>query len=107
MSHRLGEQEIALALSSLPGWSCEDHQLGKTFRFATFREAVTFIVALSFEAEAMNHHPEIQNVYNRVGIRLTTHEEGDEVTEKDVKLAQKIEALAGASIRPAAAPTDA
>lgn len=94
MSHGLSAQEIEVALSSLHGWSLEDDQLVKTFVFPSFRAAVTFILALSFEAEETNHHPEITNVFNRVRIALCTHESGDVVTEKDVKLAQKIEGLA-------------
>jgi len=94
MSHGLGDSEIEVALSGLPGWVLENDQLVKTFVCANFREAVTFLMRLSFEAEEMNHHPELKNVYNRVQIALTTHEAGGKVTEKDVKLAKKIEALA-------------
>lgn len=94
MSHGLGDSEIEVALSGLPGWSLDKDQLVKTFVCASFREAVAFLMRLSFEAEEMNHHPELKNVYNRVQIALTTHEAGGKVTEKDVKLAKKIEALA-------------
>jgi 4a-hydroxytetrahydrobiopterin dehydratase len=52
------------------------------------------MVRVGFEAEAMNHHPDWTNVYNRVAIRLNTHDAGGKVTAKDVTLAQKIESLA-------------
>lgn len=94
MSHPLGENEIELALSDLPGWAFEDDQLIKTFAFKSFPEAITFIVRLSFDAEEMNHHPELKNIYNRVQISLSTHDAGSAVTERDVKLAKKIEAVA-------------
>lgn len=94
MSHPLGANEIEVALSDLPGWILEEDQLIKTFTFGSFRKAIAFIVQLSFEAEEMNHHPELKNLYNRVQICLSTHDAGSAVTEKDIKLATKIEALA-------------
>jgi 4a-hydroxytetrahydrobiopterin dehydratase len=79
------------ALKDLPRWSLEGEALTKTFTFKDFREATSFIVRLAFEAEELNHHPEITNVYNRVVVRLTTHDAGDRVTEFDVALARAIE----------------
>ncbi len=63
-------------------------------KFKNFREAVSFIVRVAFSAEELNHHPELFNVYNRVGITLRTHEASDKVTELDIKLAQAIEGFA-------------
>jgi 4a-hydroxytetrahydrobiopterin dehydratase len=51
------------------------------------------MVRVGFEAEAMDHHPDWSNVYNRVRIRLTTHDAGDKVTAKDVDLARRIETI--------------
>ena len=65
----------------------------KEFEFEDFREAMTFITRISFEAEDQVHHPEIFNVYNTVNIALTSHDAGDKVTEKDVKLAKTIETI--------------
>jgi len=87
----LDKQQIDKVLADLSGWSLEGNALSRTFEFSNFREAVSFIVRVSFEAEDLNHHPEISNVYNRVGIRLTTHDAGDRVTEMDVKLARAID----------------
>lgn len=84
---------IKLALGELPGWKYQRDALTKTFTFGNFREALSFMVRAGFEAEAMNHHPEWTNVYNRVVIRLNTHDAGGKVTAKDVTLAQKIQAL--------------
>jgi len=91
--HPLEHDEIRSALATLPGWSFEDDSLVKTFQFASFREAISFIVRLSFEAEERNHHPELANVYNRVDVRLRTHDAGNKVTESDLALAQAIENL--------------
>ena len=86
----LSEQELTAALTDLPGWSIEDNRLVRSFGFGSFREAISFIVRLSFEAEVMNHHPEITNVYNRVRIALTTHDAGDRITHADARLARHI-----------------
>lgn len=87
----LSDDEIADALSSLERWTHADDKLQKTFEFSNFREAISFIVRLSFYAEEMMHHPELENVYNTVSVALTTHDAGGKVTEMDVDLAQKIE----------------
>ncbi len=89
----MNHDEIRAAIAVLPGWSFEDDSLVKTFQFGSFREAVSFIVRLSFEAEERNHHPELANIYNRVEVRLRTHDAGNKVTELDLALAQAIENL--------------
>ena len=85
--------EIQAALGALPGWAFERDALAKTFTFGNFREALSFMVRAGFEAEAMDHHPEWTNVYNRVAIRLNTHDAGGKVTAKDLELARKIQAV--------------
>jgi len=91
----LTKTELDAALSDLDGWTVEDDRLKKLFEFDSFRDAMSFLMRLAFEIEDMNHHPEIENVYNRVRFTLCTHDAGNKVTEKDVKLAQRIEALRG------------
>ena len=81
--------EIQQALTRLPGWVLERDALAKTFQFDSFRAALAFMVRAGFEAEELNHHPEWTNVYNRVSVRLNTHDAGDRVTAKDVELAQR------------------
>jgi 4a-hydroxytetrahydrobiopterin dehydratase len=80
------------ALRSLPDWSRDGNAIAREFRFGSFREAISFIVRLSFEAEQRDHHPELANVYNRVTIRLSTHDAGG-ITEKDFDLARAIDAV--------------
>ena len=87
----LTQTEIDAALAELPGWRLEDDRLRKTFRFKNFREAVSFIVRMAFEAEALHHHPELRNVYHTVDIALTTHDAGNKVTQMDIDLARAIE----------------
>ena len=67
--------------------------LKRTFKFNDFIEAWGFMSQIAIMAEKMNHHPEWSNVYNRVEIILTTHDEGNKVTAADEKLATKIDAL--------------
>lgn len=92
-SKPLKAADIKLALGELPGWKFQREALAKTFTFGDFREALSFMVRAGFEADAMNHHPQWTNVYNRVVIRLNTHDAGGRVTAKDVALAKKFQAL--------------
>lgn len=88
---RLSEVQLGAALADLDGWTHVDDSLIKTFQFRSFREAISFLVRVSFEAERLNHHPEIANVYNRVKLTLRTHDAGNVVTQADVDLARAIE----------------
>ncbi|MBK9761168.1 MAG: 4a-hydroxytetrahydrobiopterin dehydratase [Flavobacteriales bacterium] len=74
-------------------WTEEKNQLCRDFQFKNFSEAFAFMVRVAFIAEKMDHHPEWSNVYNRVSIRLSTHDAGNVVTEKDRKLAGAIDKL--------------
>ena len=87
----LTKEEIEDALGALPGWRFEEDALKKTFELENFRAAVSFIVRLAFEAEALDHHPDLHNVYNTIDLALSTHDAGDKVTAFDVTLAHRIE----------------
>ena len=76
-------------------WTEEDNKLQKTFTFTDFTEAFGFMTKVAIEAEKMNHHPDWSNVYNTVSFKLSTHDAGDIVTEKDHKLAEIIDQLEG------------
>jgi 4a-hydroxytetrahydrobiopterin dehydratase len=89
----LAPAEIQTVLGALPGWAWERDALAKEFRFADFRAALAFMVRAGFEAEALDHHPEWTNIYNRVAIRLNTHSAGGKVTAKDVELARRMEQI--------------
>ena len=89
----LSDTDIHEALQGLPGWSREQDSLTKTFQFKTFREALGFMVRVGFEAEALDHHPDWSNVYNRVVIHLNTHDAGGRITAKDVTLARRIQTI--------------
>ena len=72
----------------------ENNFLVAKFVFADFRTAWAFMNEIAFEAESSQHHPNWENVYNQVVIKLTTHDAGNTVTEKDYKLAAHITAKA-------------
>jgi 4a-hydroxytetrahydrobiopterin dehydratase len=74
-------------------WKEIDNALVKQFEFKNFIEAFSFMTKVALIAEKMSHHPEWKNVYNKVEITLTTHDEGNIITEKDKKLANAIDEL--------------
>src|ERR1041384_52261 len=92
----LSEKERDEALTRLEGWTFDEGRNGiaKSFAFADFGEAFAFMTRIALEAEKADHHPEWSNVWNKVDILLSTHSEGG-VTEKDIALAARIEAIAG------------
>ena len=94
MSTALTESAIQDALAKLPDWAFADDTIHKTYRFASFSEAIGFIAEMAFSCEKANHHPDLTNVYSTVTIRLSTHDVGNKVTQKDVDLALEIEKLA-------------
>lgn len=81
-------------LSKIKGWSFQNDGIEKEFEFKDFVEAFGFMTKVALLAEKANHHPEWSNVYNKVHVRLTTHDAGG-VTDKDFKLAGGIEGLLG------------
>jgi 4a-hydroxytetrahydrobiopterin dehydratase len=90
----LTDAEIESALQELKDWSLAGSKLKAAFVFASFREAVAFLVRVAFEAEALDHHPELGNVYSRVSFMLSTHDAGDRVSDLDVELARRISTVA-------------
>ena len=76
-------------------WTEENNQLTKTFVFKDFVQAFSFMTRVAIVAEKMNHHPTWTNTWNTVQIKLSTHDAGNIVTEKDHTLAKAIDTLAG------------
>lgn len=74
-------------------WKEENNTLTASFKFKDFRQAFAFMTEVAFHAEKMDHHPEWKNVYNTVDITLRTHDAGNTVTDRDHKLAKKIESV--------------
>ena len=84
--------EIDQLPQQLPGWSLVDGKLHRELVFADFNEAFGFMSRVALIAEAMGHHPEWRNVWNRVVVDLTTHDTGG-LSNLDRQLAQRINAL--------------
>lgn len=74
-------------------WTEENNELVKKFKFSDFSEAFGFMTRVAILAEKQNHHPWWSNVYNEVEIRLTTHDAGNTITDKDRELAAVIDEL--------------
>jgi 4a-hydroxytetrahydrobiopterin dehydratase len=74
-------------------WQEKNNTLYRKFEFKDFSQAFAFMTRVALAAEKMDHHPNWTNVYNTVETSLSTHSEGDIVTEKDRKLAKKIDGL--------------
>ena len=96
MAQRLTDDARRTALSGLDGWSTVDGRdaIQRTFKFKDFNEAFGFLSRVALHAEKVDHHPEFTSVWNRVDFRLTSHDAGG-VTERDLKLAEAINRLAG------------
>ena len=74
-------------------WTEENNQLCRKFSFRDFSEAFAFMTRVALLAEKADHHPFWTNVYNKVELKLSTHDAGNIITEKDRKLAAAIDKL--------------
>lgn len=86
------EETVKTELKVLKNWKFINYGIEKNFKFLDFTQALGFIVQVGVMAEKVSHHPELFNVYNKVTIRLTTHD-ANGVTEKDIDLAKAIEKI--------------
>ncbi len=91
-SMMLSETEIQTKVADLPGWIVEGAELKRSFKFKNFVEAVEFVNQLVEPAESLAHHPDLEVVYGRVDVSLTTHDAGG-LTNLDFALAEKISQL--------------
>ncbi len=89
---RLSDADIEDQLRSIPGWAVDRGALVREFKFGNFVEAFGFMTRVALLAEKSDHHPDWTNVYNRVEIKLSTHDAGG-ITARDFTLAQQIDQL--------------
>ena len=94
MSTPLSEHEVRNALLKVPGWHVSGKAIERLFQFPDFKGAMEFVNRVAEAAEDMGHHPDITISYNKVTLTLITHD-SDGVTERDVKLAGRINEIAG------------
>jgi 4a-hydroxytetrahydrobiopterin dehydratase len=86
------EDKIQTELKNLDGWKYNNDAIEKDFVFKSFKDALANMMRIGFEAEKLNHHPEWFNVYNKLNIRLRTHD-ANGITARDFTLAKKIDEL--------------
>ena len=91
---KLSPTERETALKPLSEWTYDESAgaISRTFKFKDFSEAFAFMTRVALLAQAADHHPEWSNVYNKVSITLTTHDDKG-LTVKDVQLAGAIDKL--------------
>jgi 4a-hydroxytetrahydrobiopterin dehydratase len=94
MPEALNATELTAALAALRGWSGDSDGLLRAWRFSSFAQAMAFMHDCAPGIDALGHHPDWSNVYDRVSIRLTTHDAGNRVTVRDVELAALLDAQA-------------
>ena len=92
MKNLLNDAELKDAQNLLPDWEVSGEFLFRVFLFKNFVEAFDFMTTISSTAEEINHHPDWANVYNKVEVRLSTHDPGG-VTSLDVQLASIMDSL--------------
>jgi 4a-hydroxytetrahydrobiopterin dehydratase len=91
-AQKLEAAQIAAKLKKLSGWSMKEGNLHRTFKFADFNAAFGFMCRAALIAEAMNHHPDWSNVWNKVTVNLSTHSIGG-ISQLDFELAEKMQKL--------------
>ena len=91
---RLTDNEVDYNLTTLKGWVLDEHEsrINKLFTFKNFNEAFNAMCDIADVAEEMGHHPDWYNSYNKLNIKLSTHDAGG-LTMKDFELAQRIEEI--------------
>jgi 4a-hydroxytetrahydrobiopterin dehydratase len=87
----LSEEEVR---GQVGDWEVAGDSISRVFERSDFKGAIAFVMGVAFEAEAANHHPDLDIRYNKVTVTLSTHSEGG-VTSKDVDMAKAIDSLAG------------
>lgn len=90
---KLSDAQVAGHMKALSEWELGEDRIKRTFRFKDFVEAFGWMSSVALVAERMNHHPEWRNVWATVEVELSTHDAGG-LTELDMKLAAKMDALA-------------
>jgi 4a-hydroxytetrahydrobiopterin dehydratase len=83
----LSSDEIARQMQDLSDWALAGREISCTYSFGNFVEAIAFVNRLVEPAEAAAHHPDLTIAYNRVTLRLTTHDAGG-LTDLDFRVAQ-------------------
>lgn len=97
MTQPLAPNDARARAQELAGWHINDaaDMISKTFTFTDFSQAFAFMSRCALMAEKLDHHPDWTNVYNRVDVRLTTHDAGG-LTDNDLRTARAMNDFADA-----------
>tara|TARA_B100000575_G_C22921687_1_gene534660 strand:- start:120 stop:422 length:303 start_codon:yes stop_codon:yes gene_type:complete len=93
MLKRLTKKEIVNQLRDAKKWTIDSQELRREWIFANFEEAMSFVLRVAFLAQHHCHHPVITNIYNKVELRLNTHDSDNQITELDIILANSIDEI--------------
>jgi 4a-hydroxytetrahydrobiopterin dehydratase len=96
--NRLDDAQVRGAMAGVPGWTLEGNAIRRQFTLGSFADAIAFVTRLAFDAEAADHHPDIQINYKRVTLIYSTHSEGG-LTQKDFDGARTADAIADVMMR--------
>lgn len=87
---KLSAEVVTARLAGNPGWTRDGEAITKTFKLKSFPDAIAFVTRLAFDAEASDHHPDLQVSYRKVTVTWSTHDAGG-ITEKDFKGVEQTE----------------
>jgi 4a-hydroxytetrahydrobiopterin dehydratase len=90
----LTAKQVSLHLKTVPCWSKRAQTILRTFTFDGFENVIAFVNRVARKAQKFNHHPDIDIRFNKVTLKLTTHDEGG-ITEKDFSLARQCDEVFG------------
>ena len=93
MGTPLDDEALAAALSALPEWTGDTNALSRTASLPTFLAAIAVVDKIALVAEELDHHPDIDIRWRKLGFTLSTHAAGHRVTSNDVELAHRIDAI--------------
>jgi 4a-hydroxytetrahydrobiopterin dehydratase len=96
MAEALDSAALSHALSAMDGWAGDRHGITRTVQMSSFPAAIAAVDRVAVEAENLDHHPDIDIRWRTLTFRLVTHSAGGLVTDKDLTLAHKIDAILAA-----------
>ena len=88
----LQKEELKELIVKIPNWEIIDNYIEREFNFNNFIEAFSFMTKIALICEKYNHHPNWENVYSKVIIKLSTHDLGG-ITNLDQIIATEINEL--------------
>jgi 4a-hydroxytetrahydrobiopterin dehydratase len=95
----LTAKQVSLRLKAVPNWSKRAQTILRTFKFEGFLKSIAFVNRIAGKAQKINHHPDIDIRFNKVTLKLTTHDEGG-LTKKDFSLARQCDEVFAKFLEP-------